>query len=188
MNPNMPRLAADRACCRCFAAPRIPPAQLARATRPSILDALAAALSRPRLPRSAHAQPLLPCAPIKGLHRAPAHTRPSTTTTAALALPLDLAIEPHFPLLLRPNRGSKRIALYLLVLPDFPTPPSLAGPPPPTTHNSPELLLTAGSPTPATPAPTEKTNRFPSTSSCSPPLPPNCRLVSVRPGTMGLCT
>jgi hypothetical protein len=114
----------------------------------------------------------LPCAPIKGLHRARAHAHPSTTTAPPLAPPLDLAVEPHFPLLLHPNRGSKWVVHDLLVLPDFPTSSSLVGLLPPIARTSAELLLTAGSPSPTTPAPTKHTNRFPSTSSCSPhPFP-----------------
>jgi hypothetical protein len=78
-----------------------------------------------------------------------------------LAPPLDLAVEPHFPLLLRPNRGSKRVALDLLVLPDFPMPPSLTGPSPPIARISPELLLTWRQPNSGHPSPTEHSNSFP---------------------------
>jgi hypothetical protein len=125
-------------------------------------------------PGSLAPSPSSPCAPIKGLHRAPAHTRLSTTTTPPLVPPLDLFVEPHFLLLLRLNRGSKRISLGLLVLPDFPTPPSLAGPPLPTARISLELLLIAGSPTSATPAPTE----LPRPPRTPPPLSPRRQLVS----------
>jgi hypothetical protein len=81
--------------------------------------------------------------------------------------------------------GSNKVTLELLVLPDFPTPPSLARLPPPTARTTPELLLTAGSPNPAIPVPTEPTYRFLATSSYSPtpfPLPPTSfpRRVSAR--------
>jgi hypothetical protein len=125
------------------------------------------------------APPPLPCASINGLHRAPTHTRPSTTTIAPLAPPLDLTVGPHFPLLLRPNQSSKRVTLDLLVLLDFHTPPSLAGPPPPTARASPELLLTAGAqlqpPQPQLSTPTG----FPQPPRAPPPLSRRYRLVSL---------
>jgi hypothetical protein len=177
----------DRACCRRFAAPCILP--LLTRTRHAAIESRRPSHDAPAMPRPCRG--LVPAAPpsvvscpaplpfpvrlLKGCTEPPAHTCPSTTTTAPLAPPLDLAVKPYISLLLRANPGSKRVALELLVLSDFPTPPSLARPPPPTTRSSPKLLLTAGSPTPTTPAPTEHTNRILSTSSCSPtpfPLPP----------------
>jgi hypothetical protein len=126
-----------------------------------------------------------PCEPIKGLHQAPPHAHPSTTTAPPLAPSLDLTVEPHFPLL-RPKRGSKRVALDLLVLPNFPTLPFLARPLPPTARISSELLTHSRHTTSVTPAPTEHTHRFPSTPSCSStpfPLPPTSSLAGFWPGT-----
>jgi hypothetical protein len=86
------------------------------------------------------APPPVLCAPIKGLHRAPVHTRPSTTIAVPVAPPLDLAVEPHFPLLLHPNRCFKQVTLDLLVLLDSTTPPSPSPdrrrPPPTSRKNS----------------------------------------------------
>jgi hypothetical protein len=50
------------------------------------------------------------CAPIKGLHQAPAHARPSTTTTAPLASLLDLGVEPHLLLHLHPSQAPESVS------------------------------------------------------------------------------
>jgi hypothetical protein len=67
--------------------------------------------------------PPLPCAPIIGLHQAPAHARPSTTITMPLALPLDLAVKPHLPLYFHPSQAPESVSHGPLKLPNFPTQP-----------------------------------------------------------------
>jgi hypothetical protein len=187
--PNGPRPATDQACCWRFTTPQIHPCPMH--TRHAAVDSRRPSHDAPAMPRpcrilvsvapssivSRPAPPPLPCTPIKGLCRAPAHAHPSTTIAPPLAPPLDHAVEPHFPLLFCPNRGSKRVALDLLVLHGFPTLPSLAGLPPPVARTSAELLLTAGSPTLATPAQPSTPTGFPRSPCAPPPLSPHRLLV-----------
>jgi hypothetical protein len=102
-------------------------------------------------PRSAPS-PLV-CAPIKGLHQAPAHTHPSTTTTAPLAPPLDLTVEPHLALHFHLSQAPESVFHIPLKLLDFPTPllprQTAVGKPPPRRRPT----APTGSPTPAISSP-----------------------------------
>jgi hypothetical protein len=80
----------------------------------------------PAAPSSAWPRPVpppLPFAPIKGLHRAPAHVRPSTTIAMPVSPLLGLAIEPHLLLHFHPSQAPESASHGPLKLPNFLTPP-----------------------------------------------------------------